>query len=604
MKNQAKEEEKLLLAEKKEYKFIRIYRGIVFSGLLILIQLGNNGVFAAGDSWPMFQHDPQRSARSNATQIHQPVLKWNYYVNKYIFVPPVIDQQGKIYLVTEAGDLHIVSSSGKKEKIISIGVEIDSTPAISKQGNIYVGVSDGHILCFNSNYETQWVYPTHSKIKTSAIAVSDDETIFIGTVDGKLYAINKDGSLRWKYDTESIIQSSPAISQDGIIYIGTNDGNLHAIAPDGTFIFKKDVKKSIFSSPTIDSAGNVYIGSSDKTLSIISKDGSMNSIPLNSTVYSSPVVSKDGSIYIGTEEGLYGITPKGVWTTKIGRIFNCTPVITSNGTIYIATFDGNIYAIEPEKGEILWSYKIGLGPTSLAIDQEGTIYVGSRDRNLYAITSQITPIAQKPKIPTPQAKEEVVVKEVKIIPPVSPTNLIATSVSQSEIRITWQDNADNEIGYRVYRKLEDEPKWTLIKELPANSTSFLDPDLQAETTYFYRVVAYNKMGFSQYSVESSTTTKPLLPTPTPQPLTEVEVTPAPVQPVPPSQPPVEIKIPPILIQPEPLPPQIPPVVPAPVVVVPTPPIIPKPTVTPEPLPPQIPPVVPAPVVVVPTPPII
>jgi len=518
MKNQAREEEESFLGEKRGSKlpFYKKNCGwIILLWLLLSSQVGTNRVESASSSWPMFQHDPQRSGRSYYPAIKQPVFKWNYFAKSYIFASPVIDYAGKIYLITEDGNLHIIASSGKEEKIISIGVKSDSTPAISKEGNIYVAISDGHILCFNPEGKNEWVYTAESKIISSPLAISDDGTIFVGCEDGTLQAINKDGSLKWKYQTSSSIQSSPAISKEGIIYVGCNDGTLYAINKDGSLVFKKEIKKSAFSSPVIDSEGNIYVGGSNRDIVVITKDGDLHSIPVNSSISSSPTISEDGSIYIGSDGGLYGITPKGIWCVKTGKIFNSAPVITSDGIIYIASFDGKIHAIEPKEGGIIWSYEIGFGPTSLAIDQKGTIYVGSRDKNLYAIGERVMPTPKEAKIPLPQIpkiikEEKKVEKKVKIKPPASPTNLVLTVESAEEIRLNWQDNADNETEYRIYRKQKEETTYTLVKTLPPDSQSFLDTTLQPGTTYIYRVVACNKMGFSEYSAQAVATTKPQL----------------------------------------------------------------------------------------------
>ncbi|MFH1562943.1 MAG: PQQ-binding-like beta-propeller repeat protein [Nitrospirota bacterium] len=628
MKNQVKKEEELSLAEKKRYKlrllFMRSFRWIILLWLLVLSQIEAKGVSATSNPWPMLQHDSQRSGETTCIGIKDPLLKWSYFANSCIFASSVIDRLGKIYLVTEDGNLHIISLSGKKEKIISIGVKIDSTPAISKDGYIYVNVSDGHVLCFNSSYERQWVYDTKSRIKTSSIALSDDGIIFTGTEDGILHAINKDGSPKWQYQTESSIQSSPAISHEGIIYIGCEDGSLHAINSDGSLRFKKDVAISTFSSPAIDSEGNVYIGSSNKILSVITKDGEIFSIPIKAQIYSSPTVSKDGSVYIGTDEGLFRITKKGVWCAKTGKIFNCAPAISYDGIIYVASFDGRIHAVNSE-GKIIWSYEIGFGPTSLAIDQNGNIYVGSRDRNLYAIGSWITPKAheevlpQVPKIvkrviekveeakkevkevkpiipPKPPVKEEVVIpptsvappkppveeeevvtpptvitpskplvkeellvpplpivppkpaikekvvtpptpvvppkppvkeevlvpptpiappklpmeeKVVATLPPLPPTNLQLVPISQSEIKLSWNDNSNNEQGFKLERALSLQ-KYVQIKLLPANTTSYIDKGLKKDTRYSYRIKAYNSVD-SDYLDEASVRTLDVLP---------------------------------------------------------------------------------------------
>lgn len=90
--------------------------------------------------------------------------------------------------------------------------------------------------------------------------------------------------------------------------------------------------------------------------------------------------------------------------------------------------------------------------------------------------------------------------------PQPPTNLSATVVSESEIRLNWSDNATNETGYKVERKT-DTTNYATIADLPANSNIFLDSGLTADTKYYYRVSANNEVGSSNTSNETFAYTK-------------------------------------------------------------------------------------------------
>jgi len=92
--------------------------------------------------------------------------------------------------------------------------------------------------------------------------------------------------------------------------------------------------------------------------------------------------------------------------------------------------------------------------------------------------------------------------------PIAPTNLVATAVSPTEIDLTWQDNATNEQGYRVERSLNG-TDFGEIATLGPNVHSYNDQGLTPDTTYFYRVVAFNNFGNSAPSnVAAGTTPKP------------------------------------------------------------------------------------------------
>lgn len=90
----------------------------------------------------------------------------------------------------------------------------------------------------------------------------------------------------------------------------------------------------------------------------------------------------------------------------------------------------------------------------------------------------------------------------------SPTNLVAMAISNSQVNLTWTDNANNEIGYSVERKAGN-GAFMIIANLVANSTTYTDSGLSGNTTYTYRVQAIgngSNISSSGYSAESSITT--------------------------------------------------------------------------------------------------
>lgn len=93
--------------------------------------------------------------------------------------------------------------------------------------------------------------------------------------------------------------------------------------------------------------------------------------------------------------------------------------------------------------------------------------------------------------------------------PNAPTNLIATVISKSQINLAWTDNATNETGYYIERcKGSTCTNFARIATLGANVTFFANTGLTKNTTYRYRVVAFNDSGLSAYSnIVTATTLK-------------------------------------------------------------------------------------------------
>jgi hypothetical protein len=101
--------------------------------------------------------------------------------------------------------------------------------------------------------------------------------------------------------------------------------------------------------------------------------------------------------------------------------------------------------------------------------------------------------------PSNTATAEIVSAE----PPAAPSDLVAVPDSQTrQIALTWVDNADNEDGFLVQRRVGAGAWDDAHASLPADAVSFLDTDLTPET-YTYRVVAYNEFGDSPASNEAA-----------------------------------------------------------------------------------------------------
>jgi len=77
-----------------------------------------------------------------------------------------------------------------------------------------------------------------------------------------------------------------------------------------------------------------------------------------------------------------------------------------------------------------------------------------------------------------------------------------------QVSLEWQDNAVDELGHRVYRRVSG-GAFSLIAELPPDTTTFVDEGLEPATAYRYQIGVFNDRGEQRSAAVSVETAAPL-----------------------------------------------------------------------------------------------
>jgi hypothetical protein len=85
----------------------------------------------------------------------------------------------------------------------------------------------------------------------------------------------------------------------------------------------------------------------------------------------------------------------------------------------------------------------------------------------------------------------------------TPRDLFSLGVSETEIQLNWVDTSVDEEGFAIERR-KQEDAFQEIARVDRDTTSYSDTDLAPESSYIYRVMAYNQYGNSGYSNEAGT----------------------------------------------------------------------------------------------------
>lgn len=85
--------------------------------------------------------------------------------------------------------------------------------------------------------------------------------------------------------------------------------------------------------------------------------------------------------------------------------------------------------------------------------------------------------------------------------PKAPAWVSASILPNQEGQLGWDDASSNESGFRVERS-QDLANWSSLASLPADTTAYTDPGVEASIRYYYRIVAFNDHGASHSATVS------------------------------------------------------------------------------------------------------
>ncbi|WP_448378625.1 beta-alanine-activating enzyme beta-propeller domain-containing protein, partial [Fervidobacterium sp.] len=325
---------------------------------------------------------------------------WQSNLNGEIYSTPAISKDGTIYVGSYDKRLYAIDTAGNIKWTFEIDGKIHSSPAIDNSGRVYFGGLDGNFYALSSEGEQEWIFKTDGPIYSSPAISSDGSMIVFGSQDTFIYALTTDGELEWRFQTGGKVVSSPAIGPHGTIYVGSRDDYLYAISPSGELLWRFKTDGDVDSSPAIGADGTIYVGSEDRYLYAIRPDGTLKwKFGTNGGIYSSPAIGADGTIYVRSEDGyLYAIDQTGVlkWKFNSNSSIDSSPLIGADGVIYIVS-RYKVYALTPN-GEKKWEFSSGWMQftTSPTVGNNGELYVGSSDGKLFAIQTSSIGLATSP----------------------------------------------------------------------------------------------------------------------------------------------------------------------------------------------------------------
>lgn len=177
---------------------------------------------------------------------------------------PVISSDA-VYVCSNSGKLYaFAKSDGTKKWVIEYGKTCTSVPAIGDDGTIYLcgeTADGGIVMAIKSDGSIKWQQNSAAAFSNSGISLSADGQLYVGNSDGEMLCYSQEnGDLIWKFKAQGKIRSVPAIDNSGKIYFGDGKGYFYVLSSQGKLSYKEiQLGANIWSSPVIDRNGLIYV---------------------------------------------------------------------------------------------------------------------------------------------------------------------------------------------------------------------------------------------------------------------------------------------------------------------------------------------------------
>ena len=309
-------------------------------------------------------------------------VRYSKTLNGRASTTPAVAKDGTIYIATSNGWLYAFTDNGTQKWAKQLTTSaIYSGPVIDESGYIFVGAEDKKVYKVNpADGSVVWSFTAGGSVGYGITFTN--YSIYFPASDGYLYSVNKEnGQEFWRYYIGTGYFSHPSVAHDGTVYVAA--GNLYAFNPDGTIKWTFDGYGDFRHGPSIDSDGTIYVAS-DYRLYAINPDGTKKWV---TGYYSYPyfgdvVIGSNGLIYINNGNFLSCIDKSNgnrIWSVNPNNA-RTVPLVDSENRVYVGCDYGYLKVLDGLNGKLLWEIDLGdevrTAPTLSSVGDEKTVLIG------------------------------------------------------------------------------------------------------------------------------------------------------------------------------------------------------------------------------------
>lgn len=318
---------------------------------------GDRSGLEPGAPWPMFRGGPAHTAQTSVVGPSVLRERWTFATPSATPGGIVVSARGRVIFPTSAGELIALEASGTLAWRTRLGSEMWGTPAIGRDGRIYIMARDGALRAVSPEGELVWRYGGgFSHQVRGSPTIAPDGTIYHPFPDGTLRAISPQGTLVWSVSLGSggyyAAGASPALAADGTLYapaISDQSDALFAVSAAGRVLWRvANRARALEVSAVVTPDGTIlYDGRRISPAGEIL--GETAAGPWGVTLGVGGIVFAGGSGSLGA----YTLDGQARWTVYVGTSGPPPPVAAGHGFAYgVGWGAGAAYLVAPN-GQLL-----------------------------------------------------------------------------------------------------------------------------------------------------------------------------------------------------------------------------------------------------------
>lgn len=276
------------------------------------------------------------------------------------------------------------------------GGPVAAAPVVAG-GRVVVASLSGRVAALDAEGKPAWTFDARERVYGSPMVVGD--LVVVGVDRGTVLGLSaSSGRVRFRAAVDGDADTGPAPLPDGGFVLAAGRA-AHAFRVDGTPRWKVKSKRKLYASPAVaDDGASVFPGQDDHVL-VLDKTGAERfRVSVSADADASPAIADDGTIYVGTDAGeILALAPddgRVLFRRAIGGFVRGALSVSRSGAVLASTYGPKpaVVALDGRDGALLFRFEVpGTGAKEHGVhgapleDREGTLVFGAQDDHVYAL---------------------------------------------------------------------------------------------------------------------------------------------------------------------------------------------------------------------------